>query len=70
MPGKRTNTQKNGRGNDLWHERKRQGRPKQQWVPSTLFDERIDLLPMDVIATFTDAEVLAIVPAHWEKIYE
>jgi hypothetical protein len=32
MPGKRTNTQKNVRANELWQESKRQGRPKQIWV--------------------------------------
>jgi hypothetical protein len=64
MPGKKTNTQKNGRANDLWQEHKKQGRPKQVWVPSSLSST----VTMDELEAMSDAEVLSIVPAHWEKV--
>ena len=36
-------------------------RPKQRWVPSSFQGTNEDLDKM------TDAEILAIVPAHWER---
>jgi hypothetical protein len=67
---KKENNQKNHSAREKWMEQKRQGRPKQRWVPSTLFGQPFpEFMTLDEIEREINGHSIeSYVPAHWEKV--
>jgi hypothetical protein len=61
MNTKDHNSKKNPTSREKWLVDKKVGRPRQRWVPSSFTGT------LEEVGNLSDAEVLAVIPAHWEK---